>query len=140
MSTSPPLSLSSSPKSKPMPSSSPPYVSVSLILADSGSSPYAFKLRASSALYLRMTSPFSSCLPRMCPSLFSPSKHCASSLPLPSILTTWAYSALLGQSRVLSRFSLSPVSGRFFLSVCGAHTFPLFLGMANVSLEYLERV
>lgn len=36
------------------------YVSVSLILALSGSSPYAFRLRASSALYLRITSPFSS--------------------------------------------------------------------------------
>lgn len=36
------------------------YVSVSLILACSGNSPYAFKLLASSALYLRMTSPFSS--------------------------------------------------------------------------------
>ena len=37
-----------------------PYVSVSLILALSGNSPYAFKLLASSALYLSMTSPFSS--------------------------------------------------------------------------------
>lgn len=36
------------------------YVSVSLIFAVSGSSPYAFRLLASSALYLSMTSPFSS--------------------------------------------------------------------------------
>ena len=36
------------------------YVSVSLIFAVSGSSPYAFKLLASSALYFNITSPFSS--------------------------------------------------------------------------------
>merc|ERR1712093_362095 len=42
------------------PSPSWPYVSVSLIFALSGSSPYAFRERASSALYLRITSPFSS--------------------------------------------------------------------------------
>lgn len=36
------------------------YVSVSLIFALSGNSPYAFKLLASSALYFNMTSPFSS--------------------------------------------------------------------------------
>lgn len=36
------------------------YVSVSLIFAVSGNSPYAFRLLASSALYFNMTSPFSS--------------------------------------------------------------------------------
>lgn len=32
-------------------------------------------------------------LPRMCANRFSPSKHSASRRPLPSIFTTWAYSA-----------------------------------------------
>ena len=116
----PPASLSlsrSSSNSKPQsPSSLGPNVSVSLILAVSGSSPYAFlcrelaihrfrqgdshrgethRERASSAEYLRMTSPFSSwysrsetrmmsplliqifflSLPRMRPRRLTPSKH-----------------------------------------------------------------
>lgn len=50
----------SSPNSKLHSPSSLGYVSVSLILADSGSSPYDLRARASSALYLRMTSPLSS--------------------------------------------------------------------------------
>lgn len=54
--------LLSSSNSNPIPPSSPPSPKsvVSLIFALSGSSPYAFKLLASSALYFNNTSPFSS--------------------------------------------------------------------------------
>jgi hypothetical protein len=45
-------------------------------------------------------------LPRMCASRFSPSKHRASRRPLPSILSTWAYS-WPSSLKVSSRFSLS---------------------------------
>ena len=85
---------------------------VSLILAVSGSSPYCFKLRASSAEYLCTISTFSSwksrlptktmspavihtflrIFPRMCPSRVTPSKQKHSQRPFPSIFTTWAYS------------------------------------------------
>ena len=70
------------------------------------------QLRASSAVYLtitsallswnsrresRMMSPwliqtFLRILPRICANRFSPSKHIASRRPFPNILTTWAYS------------------------------------------------
>lgn len=130
-----------------------------MIFAFSGSSPKFFRLRASSEVYLRMTSPLPSwksrrerrmmspwliqtflrIFPRICGwtwlaylciemeermLLFSagetrrtlasrllPSKHMASSRPLPSILTTWAYSwpsSLKVSSRRWSSFSLVP--------------------------------
>ena len=102
------MSKSNSTSSSP----SPGYVSVSLILAVSGNSPYAFKFLASSAVYFKMTSPLASwksrrlnkmmspwliqtffrSLPRIWASRFYPSKHWASNRPLPSILVTCAYS------------------------------------------------
>lgn len=47
----------------------------------------------------------------MCASHFSPSKHCASSCPSPSILVTWAYSCPSSRntsSRLSSSFSFLP--------------------------------
>lgn len=54
-------------------------------------------------------------LPRMCASLRSPSKHMASSRPLPSILTTCAYSVCDESARVADGYRMMPHASRAYL-------------------------
>lgn len=70
--------------------------------------------------------------PRMWHKRLMPSKHVASSLPLPSILVTWAYSwpsSLKTSSRLRPSFSFLP--RRRFLP-----PFPLFLGIVRYQSLY----
>lgn len=100
------------------------YIRALKIVPESGNSPWLFNDLASSGVYLRITSALSGwksrietrimspelihtfflMLPRMWAILFTPSKHWTSTLPLPNIFATCAYSKIKLIFQTLAEF------------------------------------